>query len=258
MTLEATPTAPPRHHPFERIHNFRDLGGYPTRDGAVTRYGVLYRAATLARMTPADRQRLVALGIGPIFDLRSHRELKHDGVPDLTDTGLAFTHAPVFADEDASPEQLALRYRVFSRDVSEAYLAMLESGAPSFRCIFEAFAVETRPLVFHCAGGKDRTGVLAALFLAVAGVEAEQIVADYALTGSYLPAVPPERRRHYQETFGLSAIEVDAMMQAPPAAMLRLLGRLEAKHGSAEAYLLNVGVTAETLARVRARFVAPA
>lgn len=257
MTTE-TNAAPPRHHPFEGIRNFRDLGGYPTEDGGMTRYGVIFRAATLVRLTPADRERMKLMGIGPVFDLRSHRERTRDGLPDLSDTGVAHEHTPVFPDSDVSPEQLALRYRIFSRDVSDAYMNMLTSGAATFRRIVEAVAVETRPVLFHCAGGKDRTGVLAALFLALAGVPAEQIVADYALTTTYLPRIAPERRQYYRETFGLSDAEVDAMTAAPPQAMERLLARLAAQYSSAEAYLLGTGVAVDTLQRVRERFVAPA
>src|SRR5262249_25036603 len=163
------------------------LGGYPTRAGGSTRYGVLFRAATLVRITPADRERLAALGVGPVFDLRSHRELQQGGMPDLADTGVAHEHAPLLPATHLSPPLLALRCRVFSQDVSDAYMNMLGSGAGAFRRVFEVVAVETRPVLFHCAGGKDRTGVLAALFLALAGVESDHIVADYALTTTYLP-----------------------------------------------------------------------
>src|SRR5579859_5174019 len=139
---------------FEAIHNVRDLGGIPTRAGRRTRPGVAVRAATLLEATAADRERLRALGVGLIFDLRAVPELAREGFVDLSEHGILREHAPIFRDTDISPEALIARRKHYASDFSIVYLMMLREGAPSIRRIVEAIAANRRTVLFHCAGGK--------------------------------------------------------------------------------------------------------
>jgi protein-tyrosine phosphatase len=253
---EAPPAPRERRLPFEGISNFRDLGGYPTRHGAITRWATVYRSSSLHSATAEDRRRLAELGIGPVFDLRSHRELERDGHYDLAEIGCERQHTPVFDDIDASPEQLAARWRVYSEDFSTAYMSMLREGARSYRRVVEAIAASDRAVVFHCAAGKDRTGVLAAVLLGLAGVENETIVADYALTAEYLPRPAAGRIREVAETYGLTEAELLALHGSAPEAMARTLELFEALYGDAESYLRGIGVRPQDIDRAQARLLA--
>jgi len=247
-----------RHHVFEGISNFRDLGGYPTRFGAPTRPGVVFRSGSPAGMTALDREKLAALGVIAIFDLRSFVEVERDGAVDLADIGISRYHTPVFPDVDVSPAVLAARYRLYSRDVPQVYLQMLRTGAASYRRVAEGIAETRGAVMFHCAGGKDRAGVLAALLLSLAGVDRESVIADYALTSQYLPVPAAERMDHFCKMYGLSSDEFLALFAAQPLAMAATLNRIELTYGSAEGYLRSIGVTEATIERLRARLLSDA
>jgi protein-tyrosine phosphatase len=246
---------PDRHHPFEGIHNFRDLGGYPTRYGTPTRFGTVYRSATLHNATPADRQRLAALGVAHTIDLRSRHELERDGMYDFSAEGIERRHVPVSEDIDMSPEQLLARYRLYSIDVTQAYASILQRGRGAYRRVFAILAEDERPLAYHCSGGKDRAGVLSALILSVAGVERDLIVADYALTTRYLPEPPADRIAQFTALYGLTAEEFSAMHASAPDSMARTLTMIDRDYGSPEDYLRSIGVSDDEIAAVRARLM---
>src|SRR3954447_3221274 len=96
---------PARLVPLEAVHNFRDLGGYPTADGRTTRWRVLFRADALDRLTPADLDQLRPLGLRPVLDLRSPAELALGRFP-VEDHPVSFHHLPV-VDVSAAPQDLA-------------------------------------------------------------------------------------------------------------------------------------------------------
>lgn len=242
---------------FEAIHNVRDLGGMPTRAGGVTRPGVALRAASLLAATAADRERLRDLGLERIFDLRSVPEIAREGFLDLSGVGIAREHLPIFRDTDISPEALIARRKLYASDFSQAYLLMLREGAPSIRRIVEAVALARGPVLFHCAGGKDRTGVVAAVLLLLAGVAPEPIAEDYALTAVHLPPASEERIAAGMTRMGLSRAEFMAMLTAHPRAMLRTLERLLDEHGSIERYLETIGVAPAVAEAARVRLAGP-
>jgi protein-tyrosine phosphatase len=129
---------------------------------------------------------------------------------------------------------------------------MLKEGSHRFAAVFAVLAdTDALPAVFHCAAGKDRTGLLAALLLGALGVEAHDIVADYALT-----QVTMERfiERVRSESTGASLIDAapQAFFAAEPAAMARVLDDLELSHGSVHGYVRAIGVTADVLNRLEA------
>jgi protein-tyrosine phosphatase len=250
-----TDACPERHIPFENIHNFRDLGGYPTEGGGRTRYGVVYRSATVHLLSEADRLRLRELAVGHVIDLRSFRELDRDGFADLSDVGIERRHVPVFPDIDVSPEQMIARYRLYTQDYALAYRKMLAEAGETFRTVFETVAGAERPVVVHCVGGKDRAGMASALLLLGAGVGEETVIEDYILTAELLPPPAPERIQIFIDQFGLTKEDYLAMWQAERGSMERTLAVLRDEFGGAETYLASIGVTDELRGRVLERFV---
>jgi protein-tyrosine phosphatase len=238
---------------FEAIHNVRDLGGVPTRGGGSTRPGVALRAASLLGATAADRDALRALGVERIFDLRSVPEIAREGFLDLGEPGIVREHTPIFRDTDISPEALIARRRLYASDFSLAYMLMLRDGAPSIRRIVEAIAEARGAVLFHCAGGKDRTGVVTAVLLLLAGVAPEVIAEDYALTSVHLPQASEERIAAGLARMGLTRAEFMAMLSAKPEAMLRTLERLVEEYGSVEGYLTAIGAAPAAVAATKAR-----
>ncbi len=153
--------------PLTGASNFRDLGGYLTTDGGRTRWGQLFRSDTLHELTEADLEVLRGVGLASVIDLRTATELERSGRGLLGNEAIAYLHASVLQEEGG--ESVAVP-APSDDDPAERYLWYLEVG---HRALAEALTMiadpKNRPLVFHCAAGKDRTGVLAALVLDISG-----------------------------------------------------------------------------------------
>lgn len=168
-----------RHIDFERLHNFRDLGGYRTTDGHTLRWGRLYRSDSLAKLRDADWDLFLGLGIRTVIDLRYPWEIEAKGrVPEaegLAYVNLSVEHRP-YDQAEIDPALDPWRY------LADRYAEVALDGAEELHEALEVIASGSAPQVFHCASGKDRTGLLAALVLALLGVEEDDIAADFALT----------------------------------------------------------------------------
>jgi protein tyrosine/serine phosphatase len=246
---------------LEGAHNVRDLGGLPTTGGAVTRPGVLLRSDALDALTDADVQRLVdGVGLAHVVDLRSNRERVERGRGALGTSGVTYSELEVIDDKDVDRRR-DTRASAFSAGtdpdtiIATGYAELLDLGRSAFVEAVNAVAAPGgTPALVHCTAGKDRTGVLVALLLDVAGVEREAIVADYAATHERMPAIVERIRSAsaYQEV----AEEVPAFVfGATEATMRHFLTHLDETWGGGEAYFEANGAAPSTLATWRARFV---
>lgn len=239
--------------PLEGAYNFRDLGGLEGQGGLRVVSGQVFRSDRLTRLTPADAELLGRLGIGRIYDLRSGLELAENGAGDFSLTADRHRHTPLvqvslsLTDERVDWNKVDLQHR---------YLEMLHEGAPVIREIFEHLAVqEAPPTVFHCTGGKDRTGVVAAVLLRTLGVEDEGIVADYAISEKYLePFV--EASRAQMESEGYDPAIVMYLCGSPADRMQRMLVDLDERWTHVDGYLEWIGLRRETAEKLKRRLLA--
>jgi protein-tyrosine phosphatase len=241
---------------FEGANNFRDLGGYPALDGRRTRWGLVYRSGSLHGFTSRDLEAFNEMGVKAVFDLRgaSERSLEADPV--------ASVHLPVL-DELSVTEGAGL---LLARSAGEAedamfriYWGMLDRRGRVFGQLLAYLSqAENLPAVVHCAGGKDRTGIAAALLLSALGVPRETVLDDYSLTGQVAVQQADSFRRALASA-GFSAEAASAVLQAPPGPMARALEELDRRYGSTEAYLLGpAGVSRVVLDRLRELLTEPA
>ena len=203
-----TETHSPPFVQVEGILNFRDLGGYSisSRTDAKllsVRRHLIFRCAEPSKITAAGVQTLRVLGVTTLFDLRSGPELEKQKAraPVVQIDGIRREFAPVFADKDYSPESIALRYKDYASTGTEgftrAYADILENAPPSYRRVLTHIRdYPEEACVIHCTAGKDRTGVLAALILALAGVDERTIAEEYALTDLGLAPLRPVILQH--------------------------------------------------------------
>ncbi|MBB6557008.1 tyrosine-protein phosphatase [Nonomuraea rubra] len=222
-----------RHIEFTNLCNFRDVGGYAAKDGRSVRWRRLYRADSLGWLTGADLTAFRALRVRSVIDLRHPFEVEKAGrVPETE--GQLYQNLPIEGrrwDTAAYSEELGV-----ARYLADRYLEVTEDGVANLRTALETIArADNAPVVVHCAAGKDRTGVLTALVLSLAGVSEDDIVADYALTGLATERFVADWTRRHPDAplwpgFGL----------APAEAMRLFLADLAARHGSAEAYVREV------------------
>jgi protein-tyrosine phosphatase len=183
-----------RHVPLQGASNFRDFGGYAGHGGRTVKWGRLYRSDRLSDLTAADRARLAPLGIRQVYDLRRDSEA---AIAPTEWPGAQVNRSPVFEDEAGGPstfariaaDEAARHDAALSRAImGQMYVRMVTEPGPLavFRRLFEDLADEgATPALFHCAGGKDRTGVTCALILGVLGVARADVVADFMLTQRY-------------------------------------------------------------------------
>ncbi len=250
-------TAPERLIPLEGAFNFRDLGGYPGTGGGVTQWGTLFRSDTLHELSAADVATLGSMGLATIIDLRTHRELEQTGRGPLGPESIAFRHLPVITGTEGGGAEGEAVAAPAVDDLAERYLWYLEVGGEA---LAEALTVlgdrANYPLVFHCAAGKDRTGVLAALVLDLCGVSSELIVADYVITAERMELILGRYRSDPKFE--------ERMARVPPgrfgveaATMERFLEVLHGRLGGSEAWARSVGVREASIDGLRSVLLGP-
>ena len=247
----AVDSAKKRRIDVEGCNNFRDLGGYPTADGRRLRWRRVFRADGLHHLTPRGIARFrEELGIECVIDLRSSGEIRLDGRGALEDEPVRFHHLPLF-DGEISQEQ---RDQAGDMTLGDRYALMLRFARDPIARVLEALAGSNGPAVFHCAAGKDRTGVISAVLLGVLGVRDEVIVADYAASREGLDAVIERlmQSEGYRDLF--AALPPDTL-HAEPETMIALLDRVRGEHGSMRGYAREIGVSDSMLERLAARLI---
>jgi protein-tyrosine phosphatase len=241
-----------RNLDWEGCLNVRDLGGHRTAEGGETRFGEVVRADSIRQLTGDGWAAAVDYGVRTVVDLRMDAELEADPPAELP---VDVLHFPFFReDEEAFAEVEAASARApdnatATRDV---YLVFLERFRANVAAAFGAVArAPEGAVVVHCMGGKDRTGLLVALLLHIAGVEDPEIAADYA--------VSEERLRPRHESWLAEAgteaerERIRRIAATPAASMLAVLEELERRYGSVEGYLRAGGLGDEELELVRKR-----
>jgi protein-tyrosine phosphatase len=234
--------APGRRLELEGVFNLRDVGGYPASGGRTTRWRALLRSDALHRLDPAGSAALASLGLRTVLDLRTEAEAEL--APSALD-GLADrrTHVSLLAgDLAALPLELDAIYRFMidqcGGTIGEAIRVLADGSA--------------FPALVHCSAGKDRTGVVVALILAVLGVPDEVIAADYELSAAYLDTESTPAIAQLQASTGLGAELTRPLLSSPAPLILDVLAWARAAGGSVDGYLLDRGLTGEDLDRLRA------
>jgi protein-tyrosine phosphatase len=238
--------------------NLRDFGGYPTADGALVRTGLLYRSGTTHGISSAGLARLAdELGVRTVIDLRAHSERSRWLSP-FADHGIATVHEPLDPgagiDPATPPVEMIRRMALGEFDWIGMYWSMLTLNGERFKRIFELLSQPgTLPVLVHCAGGRDRTGVTVALIQAALDVREQDIAADFALSSQLLAMSGP--RPEFERVFAeltLPREEILRAMETLPETMLALFEQIRREHGSVQGLLRSLGVGDETLAAIRA------
>jgi protein-tyrosine phosphatase len=236
--------------------NFRDLGGYTTASGGETRRGRLFRSDSLSYLSERDVAALRdELGVRTVIDLRAGHEVEEYGHGPLAEH-VRQLHLPIVDQtrEPPTPRRLIRRAPKF-QTLDEIYGFMLGEYAERFGTVLRVIADgENHPLVFHCAAGKDRTGLVAALVLSVCGVPDDAIVTDFAFTESRMPEIIA-RHTARAEQADAGAEVAGQQYGAQAATMHAVLQSLRDEHGSVEAYVHTTGVTDAEIDALRTALV---
>ena len=243
--------------------NVRDLGGLPTEDGRETAAGRLLRADSLQELSAADVVRLVRdIGVTTVVDLRSSAELASEGPAPLDAVAdVRHAHHPVIPEigsaTDAAAEALLMRTKQdrsrFPGDPTCGhYLGYLEDRPDQVVGALRSIAQAQGAALVHCAAGKDRTGVVVALALTVAGVRPEAVIADYAATGERAEAIMSRLRR--SPTYARDIDSLPAESHRPrPETMAAFLQQMDARYGGVTQWLTDHGLGPGQLNLLRAK-----
>ena len=250
-----------RRVPLEGAYNFRETGGYPTLDHRWVRSGLVFRTDHLNELTDPDLDTLETIGIRSVYDFRLNNEVERQPsrLPDaLTPVQLGFADLGIDgAIIDVVRDMLSGKAPLPEANFwDENYLSLLDLVRPMFVELFKALAnPATLPAVFHCTGGKDRTGLANAMLLSVLGVDQAVVIDDFLLTNLYrtpfrIASLAP----------GLRAAGVDVSAAVPiigvcRSALMAALAHLETRYGGVEAYLVDGGLTFDDLSRLRANLI---
>jgi protein-tyrosine phosphatase len=219
--------------------NFRDLGGYATPRGT-TASGKLFRSDALSTLTDRDVATLLELGLTTVVDLRSARELEASPSVFATHKQVRYHHNPVAM---LGPTDLAPHERLLALDFAAHNVEMARHSSTTFAVLFRLLAEgDNCPLVFHCMGGRDRTGVAAALILMAAGVSHADIMQDYLISNVYLVPLMQRMSASYASK-GIDPEPILANLHLREAYLNELLDVLERDFGGIGGYLSSIGVT---------------
>jgi protein-tyrosine phosphatase len=249
----STQTAPQRRMDLEGASNFRDLGGYEGADGRTVKWRHLYRSNSLSALTDADLEHVGGLGIKVICDLR--REEESTEAP----SRLPAVNAPAILQLPIGPQRKDSKLYEYLwsgeatqeqlRDVMKhIYREFAIRYAPQYAEFMGRVArADQLPLLFHCAAGKDRTGLAAAIILEALGVPREAIFEDYALTNQYT------KRNLIEKYPELKSPELfHTMMAANPDYLLASYEAVDEAFGSFDRYLTDaLGVTPKVREELR-------
>jgi protein-tyrosine phosphatase len=227
---------------FPGLLNARELGGYPTRDGASTRSRSLLRSDDLVQLTPEGVQALADYGVRTVVDLRWPAEVAARPHPIALGKRVRYHQISLLA---ADETQWAMLSGECTKEMWKC--AVLQHTRPQLKEVLEIIAsAADAPLLFHCVAGKDRTGLIAALLLALADVEPDAIAADYAASTQHLTDA------YMQRYASLDRAEILEALRCPEEGVHNMLAYL-AQYGGAAGYLDAIGLDDAAIGRLRAR-----
>lgn len=261
---------------LKNLFNARDLGGYPTSEGKVTKFGVFIRSEAPCELPQEDINALRDYGVTMSIDLRGTGERSSRPSSLNGAQGIEYIEKPLFneaaifddKDRDASrpggpggPPPMPMGKE--GPDWGEQYKSMAEESRQWALETLELAADCPGALLYHCTTGKDRTGLMTCYLLSICGVSKADIAADYCVSQVYLEPVY-EKMRSGKLDLGAppkgaedSAPQGmgDSFFKTPAEAMLTLINYLEEKYGGVVEYLRLIGLPEDTMARIRAKFV---
>ncbi|MDO9525009.1 MAG: tyrosine-protein phosphatase [Gemmobacter sp.] len=245
-----------RHLPVEGTYNIRDLGGYRTGTGTVTPWRRFLRADSPHRLNAQQTSELVAAGVRTVIDLRTAHEVESAPSPFAGREDVRFVNLPLF--DDLAPTIMAGKDHPMGDPLLFFYLAALSQRQDAIRAVISIIATaDDGAVMFNCTAGKDRTGLIAAILLGLAGVARDDILADYAMTSDLIPELVADLLAVAGQN-GVDLTSYARMLESPAPTMEAALGHIDQTHGSVAAYLAAIGVPQSDLSALQERLKAGA
>lgn len=236
--------------------NLRELGGYYTTDGRITKTHVFLRSDELHDIDENGREFLHNYGLNLDVDLRDEIEIL--AAPDeINRRNVKYDHIPLFSkiEADIVKDELERKKELIPHTMSELYIDILENQKKSILKAVTALIKDDKCSLFHCTNGKDRTGVIAMLLLGAVGVPDGTIVADYAASAKYREGKLEEEQKKY-ERFEKMGVIPDSAFESKPEFMQKTLEYLNSNYKNALNYLTQIGLSEKLAGRLSEKFTA--
>ena len=178
-----------RHLQLSGCFNLRELGGYTTSEGKQIKWRTLLRSDSLHRLPPSHQQQLIDYDVKTIIDLRSSFEIEKEGYAFSNQSEIKYFNLPLMEENTINIDKSLAELTLF-----ELNLFFLEERSPAIKTVLETIASQQTAVLIHCTAGKDRTGIIIALLLAIADVPITTIAEDYSLSESLLASLYDEIR----------------------------------------------------------------
>ncbi len=229
--------------PLTGARNCRELGGYPSAHASQMRWKRVVRSGDITLLTAEDKAFLKAYGLKRVIDLRSPVECAEKPNPFLQDEEVSYINVNLIGVANATTVGLPSEVRD-TRDLTGIYKGVLDRHA-EIREVLLTVLGEPGCVLFHCAAGKDRTGVIAMLLMALAGAERKDLITNYQISFTNLEF-------HKEQQYGQYPKH---MLESLPEYIDTSIDYLLEKHGSFENYFHNIGLTEEEIDRLRASLI---
>ena len=240
-----------KNHPEGKLANFRHLGGIVTAHGVI-KDNFSFRSDDISSIDDQEAERLAKLDISMVIDFRDLNETKSGRGP-IANHVQGYLNLPLIESSGDSGQVL---HKIFDEsfsadDLGQWYFYLMGQVAPLVTQGIEAIAESDKPVVFHCAAGKDRTGIFAASMLSALDTDKEHILDDFSHTQTNMPKVL-NRLMRLQPMFSEEAImRAGALLRADREAMDRFLTLAELEHGGLKNMLLDSGLSEKTIEKLK-------
>jgi protein-tyrosine phosphatase len=243
--------SPARHLNLAGASNFRDLGGYPAKDGRTVRWRQIFRSNHLGHLTDGDIEVVRGLGVRSAFDFRGSLERTDArcAMAEITVHSLPVEPTVVAALRAIAASGMPLSSVHATEVMRDSYRNYVQQNTPRFRTLFAHLVEDRAPLVIHCTAGKDRTGFACALILYALGVPDEVISEDYLLTNRFY-------RRDPASGSDLPDDVKQVLGSVQPSFLGAAFEAIDADYGDLERYLRDgLGLGATERAKLEARYL---
>lgn len=235
--------------------NFRDAGGYATSDGRQVVTGKVYRSADISRLTDADLQTITDKRIHTVIDFRGVKESA--AAPDRLPSGVSYQLSPAGSDSIPSMQQIATLIKQGDFLGSMYGEGGLKYYGDRYRPLFQQLLAlpDTAALLYHCTGGRDRTGMASALFLYALHVPQQTIEADFTASNVYLQPMHAQMFSRMAQAAGMEEEQVRKAMELRPELLHSFFNAITAHYGSVENFMeKELGVGPKELAILRKKY----
>ncbi|MFT3827460.1 MAG: tyrosine-protein phosphatase [Chitinophagaceae bacterium] len=239
---------------MEGTVNFRDIGGYATKDGHSVKWGKIYRSADISKLTARDIQVMEGKNIHTVIDFRGVKEA--EAAPDKLPAQTEYTLCP--AGSDSLPDAKQMIAYLKDGSFLQKFYSSTQYFGPRYKPFFQKLLIlpDNQSLIYHCTGGRDRTGMATALLLYILGVPQSTIEADFVASNVYLEPMNNRMFQGLAQSSGMDLNTIKSAFELKPELIQTMFSSITAKYGSVESFFqTELGIGQAEIQTLKKKFL---